>query len=101
MTVCSLFVAAILLVLGKKVLSECLWSSLCQLLITFPVRPPPEGNILPRVSKVLLSASRHGFSLEATEPAHQREAYGKEVPWESHFVAEVRRGIIACKVLLV
>jgi proton-dependent oligopeptide transporter, POT family len=52
-------------------------------------------------AKTLLYAPKHGFKLDAAKPVFQAVKYGISVPWDYHFVAEMKRGLLACRVLLV
>ncbi|KAI5805465.1 POT family-domain-containing protein [Peziza echinospora] len=66
------------------------------------VRRPPEGTVLPNTFRILIIAIRER-SLEATKPSvmEARGTKGKYNPnWTDHFVDEVRRGLVACKVFV-
>ncbi|MCJ1250448.1 hypothetical protein MMC30_007676 [Trapelia coarctata] len=77
------------------------WVAVLLLLIWMKafVKLPPQGNVLPMAAKTLLYASRNHFSLDAAKPAYQYEKFGKSVPWDDHFIAEMKRGLIGCRVL--
>ncbi|KAH7075833.1 oligopeptide transporter [Paraphoma chrysanthemicola] len=64
------------------------------------VKPPPQSRVLQNASKVLAYAIKNRFRLETAEPSYQLERHGRVVSWDSHFVAEIRRGLVACKVLV-
>ena len=64
------------------------------------VKRPPQSHILQDASRVLLYAAQNRFRLDAAEPAYQLEHHGRQVPWDTHFLAEIRRGLVACKVLI-
>ncbi|KAE8327791.1 major facilitator superfamily domain-containing protein [Aspergillus sergii] len=61
---------------------------------------PPTGNILPKAGSVLSCAIRGRFQLDAAMPSYQREHFAKEVSWDETFVNEIRRGLVACRVIL-
>ena len=50
-------------------------------------------------ASILLCALKNGFSMKAADPKYQLESYGRHVPWDDQFVAEMRRGLMACRVL--
>lgn len=64
-----------------------------------PVKQPPQSNVLKDAAKVVACATKNRFQLDAAEPQYQLEHHGKVVTWDSHFVAEIKRGFVACKVL--
>ncbi|CAH0051184.1 unnamed protein product [Clonostachys solani] len=64
------------------------------------VKLPPEGNVLPQATKVLLLASVSGFRLSAASPEAQKSLHGRDVPWTSAFVSEIRRGLKGCRVII-
>ena len=74
--------------------SACLINELIQI-----VKLPPQQDVLPMAGKSLLCALKHGFNLDAARPAVQSERYGKTVPWDDHFISELKRGLLACRVL--
>ncbi|KAI9679130.1 MAG: hypothetical protein M1822_007340 [Bathelium mastoideum] len=80
---CFLWVAVVLLMVYRKRF----------------VKLAPQGNILPMAAKVLACAVRNDFQLENTRPTVQVEKYGKEVPWTDTFISEMKRGLIACRVI--
>lgn len=59
----------------------------------------PQGNILPKAAKTLVAAARGGFTFSNATPEHQLEHRGKIVSWDNRFVLEMRRGLIACRVM--
>ncbi|KAI9035749.1 oligopeptide transporter [Aspergillus affinis] len=63
------------------------------------VKITPQGNVLPQAAKVLAYSARERFRLEAAKPAFQAEKYGRSVPWVNQFVSEIKRGLVACKVM--
>ncbi|KMP09483.1 peptide transporter PTR2-A [Coccidioides immitis RMSCC 2394] len=48
---------------------------------------------------VIACSARERFRLDAAKPAFQAEKYGREVEWDDQFVSEMKRGLIACKVM--
>ncbi|PLB55687.1 oligopeptide transporter [Aspergillus steynii IBT 23096] len=63
------------------------------------VKLAPQGNVLPQAGTVLAYSARERFHLDAAKPAFQAEKYGRTVPWDNLFVSEIKRGLIACKVM--
>ncbi|KAI9047426.1 hypothetical protein LZ554_008870 [Drepanopeziza brunnea f. sp. 'monogermtubi'] len=63
------------------------------------VKLPPEGNVLPNAGKALMYAMRGGFKIDAAKPSVQLEKHGRTVPWSDHFIAELKRGLLACRVM--
>ncbi|KAF2651589.1 PTR2-domain-containing protein [Lophiostoma macrostomum CBS 122681] len=64
------------------------------------IQVPPGGNILPTASRIIICASRNGFNMKRADPSYQLEHRGKSVPWSGQSVDELRRGLMACRVLL-
>jgi hypothetical protein len=62
---------------------------------------PAQGNVLPTASKVLVCATKGKFRLDAAKPAYQAEKFGRAVSWNDSFVEEIRRGLIACRLMYV
>ena len=50
-------------------------------------------------AKTLLCASRHDFKLDNARPLYQAEHFGRQVQWDDTFVSEMKRGLIACRVM--
>lgn len=50
-------------------------------------------------TKTLVCAAKNKFKLDHALPAYQLEHFNKTVPWGDIFVAEMKRGILACKVM--
>ncbi|KAM5485498.1 peptide transporter ptr2 [Microsporum canis] len=63
------------------------------------VKLSPQGNALPQAAKVIACAIRGRFRLDAAKPAFQASTYGREVEWNDQFVSEMKKGLIACKVM--
>ncbi|KDB20058.1 hypothetical protein H109_07975 [Trichophyton interdigitale MR816] len=63
------------------------------------VKLSPQGNVLPQAAKVIACAIRGRFRLDAAKPAFQAAMYGREVEWTDQFVSEMKKGLIACKVM--
>jgi proton-dependent oligopeptide transporter, POT family len=52
-------------------------------------------------TKTMLCAARSGFKLENAKQPHQYARYGRTVPWSDQFVDEMKRGLLACRVMYV
>jgi len=63
------------------------------------VKIAPEGNVLPRAVKTMSYAARSRFKLDHAKPSYQQTRHGRTVPWTDHFVDEMKRGLIACRVM--
>ncbi|KAI9745050.1 MAG: hypothetical protein M1818_001328 [Claussenomyces sp. TS43310] len=63
------------------------------------VKHSPEGNAIPRASRVLLYAAKDRFRLDAAKRKFQHDRYQRSVPWDDRFVEEIKRALIACKVM--
>ncbi|KAI1908922.1 peptide transporter ptr2 [Ophidiomyces ophidiicola] len=63
------------------------------------VKISPQGNILPQAARTVICASKSGFKLDHAKPSYQQTHYGRTVPWSDHFVDEMKRGFIACRVI--
>jgi len=79
---CVFFVGTLVLVLGRKV---------------YVVRPP-QGSIITDAFRVIFMMIK-SRNMDAAKPSHQA-ALGKTgtMRWDDHFVEEVKRALIACKV---
>ncbi|KAK2751173.1 peptide transporter ptr2 [Myotisia sp. PD_48] len=63
------------------------------------VRIPPQGTVLPKATKVVWCAARSGFKLERAKSSYQQAHHGRTVPWSDHFVDDMKRGVLACRVI--
>jgi POT family proton-dependent oligopeptide transporter len=63
------------------------------------VRELPQGNNLPKAAKAITCAAKNGFKFDNAKPAYQLSRYGRVVPWSDLFVDEMRRGVLACRVM--
>lgn len=63
------------------------------------VRVSPQGNVLPKASKTMLCAAKNGFKMDRARPLYQQEKFGRSVPWTEEFVEEIRKGLVACRVM--
>ncbi|EFR02827.1 peptide transporter PTR2-A [Nannizzia gypsea CBS 118893] len=63
------------------------------------VKLSPQGNALPQAAKVIACAIRGRFRLDVAKPSFQASTYGREVEWNDQFVTEMKKGLIACKVM--
>lgn len=50
-------------------------------------------------TKTLLCAAKNGFKLENAKASYQNSQHGKTVPWSDGFVEEMKRGLMACRVM--
>ncbi|MCJ1265026.1 peptide transporter ptr2 [Lobaria immixta] len=64
------------------------------------VRVEPQGNNLPQAVKVALCAVRSGWKLENAKQSYQMVHSGETVLWSDKFVDELKRGLLACRVIL-
>jgi hypothetical protein len=51
--------------------------------------------------KTIFCAAKSGFKLENAKASHQDSQYGRSVPWSDSFVEEIKRGLMACRVMYV
>jgi POT family proton-dependent oligopeptide transporter len=63
------------------------------------VRVLPQGNNLPKSARVITCAAKNGFKFDNAKPAYQLSRHGRVVPWSDLFVDEMRRGVLACRVM--
>ncbi|GJD01078.1 oligopeptide transporter [Colletotrichum higginsianum] len=63
------------------------------------VKIRPGGNSLPQAIRVMTMAARNGFNLDHAKQSYQMEACGAQVPWGDKFVDELRRSLLACRVI--
>ena len=54
---------------------------------------PPQGSILLDFFKAIYIAAKNNWSLEMAKPT-----YTPTVTWDDHFIEEVKRALVACKV---
>lgn len=67
-------------------------------LLTAIVVRPPNGSIVIKAMRVLWIGMKSGGNLEAARPAFMEER-GVPVPWDNVFVDELKRALVACRVL--
>lgn len=65
------------------------------------IRIKPQGNVLPHAGRTLLCAANNGFKLDHAKPSYQESKFERTVPWNDDFVEEIRKGLVACKVMYV
>ena len=65
------------------------------------VRVEPQGNILPQAVKVALCAVRSGWKLENAKQSYQIAHFSETVLWSDKFVDELKRGLLACRVMYI
>ncbi|KAH8801779.1 peptide transporter PTR2-A [Xylogone sp. PMI_703] len=63
------------------------------------VKLSPKGNVLLQATKVLAYSAKGGFKLDFAKPGYQLERYGKAVSWSDNFIAEMKCGLLACRVM--
>jgi proton-dependent oligopeptide transporter, POT family len=71
------------------------------LLILSTVKVVPHENILPKAFRALTLAARNGFKLDNAKATHQMEKNGHVVPWDDGFIDELKRGLIAARIMCV
>ncbi|KAK7420417.1 peptide transporter ptr2 [Neonectria magnoliae] len=79
--------------------SMVLASSLLLIFNSRLVKVVPGENNLPMAIRVLGMAARHGFRLDHAKQSYQIETCGNSVPWNDKFVDELKRGLLACRVI--
>ena len=65
------------------------------------VKVEPQGNNLPQAVEVARCAVRSGWKLENAKQSYQIVHSGETVPWSDKFVDELKRGLLACRVMYV
>ncbi|CAL8577144.1 peptide transporter ptr2 [Xanthoria parietina] len=77
----------------------CLFVSIVVLIVFAEriVKVEPQGNNLPLAIKVGLCAARSGWKLDHAKQSYQT---GVTVPWSDTFVDELKRGLMACRVIV-
>ncbi|KAF2867717.1 major facilitator superfamily domain-containing protein [Massariosphaeria phaeospora] len=63
------------------------------------VRIEPQGNVLPDAIKTLTCAAKNGFKLDNAKASYQEARHGRMVPWSDGFVEEIKKGLVACRVI--
>ncbi|KAL2133427.1 hypothetical protein VTI74DRAFT_2353 [Chaetomium olivicolor] len=63
------------------------------------VKVVPQQNIIPKTISVLAVAARNGLKLDHARPSYQLTTNNRSVPWDDAFVDELKRGLIACRVI--
>ena len=81
---CVFVVGFAVLILGRK----------------FYVVRPPQGSIITDAFKAIWIMIRHR-SMNAAKPSYSEE-FGRTspVPWDDHFIDELKRALVACRVFL-
>ncbi|RYP40351.1 hypothetical protein DL767_001763 [Monosporascus sp. MG133] len=98
-TVVLILASGMLVVAGPRLGQSSFALLRTKLLIVPKVKVSPQGNNLPKAIKVLNMAARNGFQLDRAKQAYQMERHGSSVPWSDDFVAELKTGLIACRVI--
>ncbi|KAK9235939.1 POT family-domain-containing protein [Lipomyces kononenkoae] len=65
----------------------------------FYVKKPPRGSVVPNAFLILWIATTHR-RMEAAKPSYRAEHGMSAVLWTDHFVDEVNRALVACKVFV-
>ncbi|KAF2000909.1 MFS general substrate transporter [Amniculicola lignicola CBS 123094] len=63
------------------------------------VKLEPGGNVLPKAARTLICAAKNRLKLDHAKPEYQQAHHGKTVAWSDSFVEEIRKGLVACKVI--
>ncbi|KAF2185753.1 hypothetical protein K469DRAFT_738776 [Zopfia rhizophila CBS 207.26] len=63
------------------------------------VKIAPQGNVLPKAVRSMTYAAKSGWKLDHAKPEYQQEKYGKRVTWSDSFVDEIKKGLVACRVI--
>ncbi|KAK3997948.1 putative peptide transporter [Cladorrhinum sp. PSN332] len=63
------------------------------------VKVTPQGNVLPKAVRTLMCAAKSGFKLDHAKQSYQRTHYNREVTWSDTFVEEMKKGLVACRVI--
>ena len=50
-------------------------------------------------TKTVLCAAKSGFKLDHAKQDYQQTHFGRTVPWTDQFVDEMKRGLLACRVM--
>jgi proton-dependent oligopeptide transporter, POT family len=82
---CMFIIGFITLILGKK---------------KYVVRPP-KGSVVVNCFSALWIGIKNGGKISAAKPSYQA-AHGHRysTPWDDHFIDELSRALVACKVFL-
>lgn len=63
---------------------------------------PPQGSVIPKAFKIMWIASRNKGNFNAAKPEYHEELtsgrQASNITWDSVFVDEVKRALVACKV---
>ncbi|PGH15426.1 hypothetical protein AJ79_02402 [Helicocarpus griseus UAMH5409] len=82
LALCVFITGTAVLVLGRK----------------FYVVRPPKGSIITDAFKAIFIMVKNR-NMDAPKPSYQAEYYGTQtVPWDDHFVDELKRALVACQV---
>lgn len=65
------------------------------------VKFEPQGNVLPLAGQTMACAAKNGFNLDHAKATYQESRFGRMVPWSDRFVEEIRKGLVACRVMYV
>ncbi|KAI9790409.1 MAG: peptide transporter ptr2 [Candelina submexicana] len=67
----------------------------------FYIVRPPRGSVITHAFKAMWIALLNKGKMDAAKPSYQDE-YGRKytTPWNDHFIDELKRGLVACKVFI-
>lgn len=65
------------------------------------VKIDPQENVLPKATRTLICAAKNGFKLDHAKSSYQETRFGRAVPWSDSFVEEIKKGLLACRVMSV
>lgn len=61
----------------------------------------PQGSVIVHAFRVMWIGLMNKGNLEAAKPSYQNQRGGRfPAPWNDHFVEEIRRALVACKVFI-
>ncbi|KAE9973412.1 hypothetical protein EG327_009099 [Venturia inaequalis] len=64
------------------------------------ISPTRQNNLL-MATKAIICAAKNGFKLDNAKAAYQTSQKQKTVPWSDSFIEEMKRGLMACRVMQV
>ncbi|KAI9724732.1 MAG: hypothetical protein M1812_000007 [Candelaria pacifica] len=67
----------------------------------FYIIRPPQGSVITNAFRAMGIALMNKGNMDAAKPSYQEE-YGRRytTPWNDHFIDELKRGLVACKVFI-
>ncbi|KAI1909201.1 peptide transporter ptr2 [Ophidiomyces ophidiicola] len=63
---------------------------------------PPKGSVIPQALRIIWIGIKNKGNLDAAKPSYRAIVGGRisPVPWDDHFVDEIKRTLVACKVFV-